>query len=74
LFLTVDVTQTSPVIVVGPPRLLFDTGLRHVSPEIEDYAVTGGGQRFLVKLPVEGESQAGYPIIQNWPALLGGTK
>jgi dipeptidyl aminopeptidase/acylaminoacyl peptidase len=72
--MAVDVAQTSPAFVAGPPRLLFHTGLRRVSSEIEDYAVTADGQRFLVKLPVEGEAQAGYTIIQNWPALLPGTK
>ncbi len=72
--MAVDVAQTSPAFVAGPPRLLFPTGLRRVSAEVEDYAVTGDGQRFLVKLPVEGEAQAGYTIIHNWPALLGVTR
>ena len=48
--------------------------LRRISPEIEDYAVTGDGQRFLVKPPVEGEAQAGYTIILSWPALLGDSR
>jgi hypothetical protein len=72
--MAVDVAHTSPAFIAGPPRLLFHTGLRSVSPEVEDYAVTADGQRFLVKLPLEGEAQAGYTIILNWPALLGGTK
>jgi dipeptidyl aminopeptidase/acylaminoacyl peptidase len=72
--MAVDVTQTSPTFVAGPPRLLFHTGLRQVSAEVDDYAVTGDGQRFLVKLLAEGGAQPGYTIIQNWPALLAGTK
>lgn len=48
--------------------------LRRISPEIEDYAVTGDGRRFLVKPPVEGEAKAGYTIILNWPALLGDSR
>lgn len=72
--MAVGVTQTSPAFVADPPRLLFHTGLRQVSAEVDDYAVTGDGQRFLVKLPAEGEAQGGYAIIQNWPALLAGTR
>jgi eukaryotic-like serine/threonine-protein kinase len=66
--------QTSPRLVTGLPRRLFHTGLRRVNSEIEDYAVTGDGQRFLVKLPVEGDAQPGFTIILNWPALLKGAK
>jgi Tol biopolymer transport system component len=67
--MAVDV-QTGPALKVGPPRLLFHTGLSSVSAQVEDYAVTADGQRFLVKLPAEGEARPGFTVILNWPALL----
>lgn len=72
--MAIPVVQTEPNFGVGAPRLLFKTGLKKVSGEVEDYAVAGNGKRFLVKLPTEGETQAGFPIVLNWPALLAGAK
>ena len=68
--MAVDLTQDSRTFGAGPPRLLFQTGLRQVSAEVNDYAVTGDGKRFLVKLLAEGEAKPGYTIIQNWQALI----
>jgi Tol biopolymer transport system component len=72
--MAVSVTPTAQALTVGPPRLLFSTGLKKVSWQVEDYAVSRDGQRFLVKLPVEGEAQSGFTIVMNWPALLSGAK
>ena len=72
--MAIPVVQTEPNFGVGAPRLLFKTGLKKVSWEVEDYAVADNGKRFLVKLPTEGETQAGFTIVLNWPALLAGAK
>jgi hypothetical protein len=68
------VAQREPTFTVGPARLLFKTGLKKVSWEVEEYAVADNGKRFLVKLPAEGETQAGFTIVLDWPALLPGAK
>jgi hypothetical protein len=69
-----DVHTTASSFAVGPPRYLFNTGLRKVSPAVEEYAVTSDGQRFLLKLPVQAEAQTGFSIVLNWPELLVGRK
>ena len=68
------VAQTAQAFTAGPPRLLFDTGLRRVRSGVEEYAVARDGQRFLVKLPAGGDTQAGFSIVLNWPALLSSAK
>jgi hypothetical protein len=68
--MALPVAQIAPTFRAGPPRFLFKTGLKNVSWEVEDYAVADNGKRFLVKLPAEAETQAGFTIVLNWPALL----
>jgi hypothetical protein len=72
--MAIPVVQTEPNFRVGAPQLLFKTGLKKVSREVEDYAVADHGKRFLLKLPADGETQAGFTIVLNWPALLTGVK
>ena len=72
--MAVDVNTAASSLTVGSPRYLFNTGLRKVSPVVEDYAVSGDGLRFLIKLPVEVDAQTGFTIVLNWPGLLAGRK
>lgn len=51
------------------PRILFQTGVR-VSPILDQYCVTGNGQRFLFMEPKE-EDPEPIHVILNWPSSLG---
>ncbi|MBI4478398.1 MAG: PD40 domain-containing protein [Acidobacteria bacterium] len=50
------------------PKSLFQTGVTFNSG-LDQYAVTGDGQRFLVIVPSE-ETPSPINLILNWPALL----
>ena len=52
------------------PTRLLDTGLAAPSPWVEQYAVSGDGQRFLILKPVEDRVRNSMGVILNWPALL----
>jgi serine/threonine protein kinase/Tol biopolymer transport system component len=55
-------------LVLGVPIPLFDTGLI-VAPNIDQYAVTRDGRRFLVSLPADAKEAVPPPqfvIVQNW--------
>jgi len=54
----------------GPPRLLFRTDITSPSAFVEDYGVTGDGQRFLLRLPTAGSVPPQLTLVMNWPALL----
>jgi hypothetical protein len=67
---TLMVAQVSmgPVFRPGMPQPLFETGITTL---LERFAVSGGGKRFLVPMPVE--ERGGHPatVVWNW---LAGTK
>jgi eukaryotic-like serine/threonine-protein kinase len=67
---SVDVTATTSTFAASPPRYLFDTGVRTPNRELENYAVTGDGQRFLIKQPVESGDRIRYSVVLDWPVLL----
>ena len=54
----------------GSPRLLFRTVIARPNPNVEDYGVTGDGQRFLLRLPTAGSVPPQLTLVMNWPALL----
>ena len=53
----------------GAPKELFQTGL-NVNPTIDQFAVTGDGQRFLLDLPLSEESATPISVVLNWTAEL----
>jgi Tol biopolymer transport system component len=55
-------------VKIGIPRKLFDTPLVP-DPTINQYAVTGDGQKFLVLEPRKGPVES-YSVILNWPATV----
>jgi Tol biopolymer transport system component len=54
-------------LVPGIPKSLFQTGIT-VNPTIDQFAVTGDGQRFLLVLPLE--SAPPISVVLNWSAAL----
>jgi WD40-like Beta Propeller Repeat len=52
------------------PTRLFDTGLASPSPDIEQYAASSDGQRFLILKPLNSNVRNSVGVILNWPALL----
>ena len=52
------------------PKRLFDTGLATPSPQVEQYAVSADGQRFLILKPAEDKVRNSVGLILNWQALL----
>jgi Tol biopolymer transport system component len=67
--LAVDIAASNAV-QVGAARLLFNIGVGWSDHFSEDYAVTGDGQRFLVRVAGAGAMRPIRTIILNWPALL----
>jgi Tol biopolymer transport system component len=52
------------------PTRLFDSELAAPSSDIEQYAVSADGQRFLILKPVDDKVRNSVGVIMNWPALL----
>ncbi|MDA2938425.1 hypothetical protein MYX75_09205, partial [Acidobacteria bacterium AH-259-A15] len=57
-------TRTKGTFQAGVPKILFETGLGAESG-LHQYCVTGDGQRFLVKEPVEETAQPIH-VVLNW--------
>ena len=51
-------------------RQLFQTGLAAASPNVEQYAASADGQRFLILKPVDTKVRSSIGVVLNWPALL----
>jgi hypothetical protein len=67
--MSVGVTA-GPTFNAASPRLLFRTGLENPSAIVEDYGVTGDGQRFLLRLPAADSRPPELKVVLDWPALL----
>jgi Tol biopolymer transport system component len=67
---SVDVKATR-TFAIGPPRVLFRTGLGNPSSFVEEYGVTADGQRFLLKMPAADTRPPELKLVLDWPALLG---
>jgi len=52
-----------------PPQALFAAGIVQGS-YLHQFAVTGDGKRFLLRVPLEREAPVPITVVQNWPALL----
>ena len=48
---------------------LFQTGLLPIT-NVEQYAASGDGQRFLLLKVVEDKDRSSIGVVLNWPALL----
>ena len=67
--MSVSVTTTPTTIETGPPRTMFDTGIRGgFLDRRNQYLVTKDGHRFLVNLSAEDEHPAPITIVMNWDA------
>jgi Tol biopolymer transport system component len=64
---SVEVREAGGHLELGLPGELFHAGVSN--PVLDEYAVTKGGQRFLVITPVE-ESGWSLNVVLNWPELL----
>jgi len=65
----VDVQEGTDGLEVGRPVELFEVPLV-LRPQLDEYAVSPDGQRFLVKVPTEYNSGGRLHVVTNWPALL----
>jgi Tol biopolymer transport system component len=65
----VEVQEGVDGIEVGLPSELFEVPLV-TRPQVDDYAVSSDGQRFLVKALVEGDPGERIHIVTNWTSLL----
>ena len=67
--MSVAVDATRATIETGPPRTMFDTGIRGgFLDRRNQYLVTKDGQRFLVNLSAEDEKPAPITVVMNWDA------
>ncbi len=57
-------------LVLSTPVRLFSSGLTAPSQEVEQYAVSNDGQRFLFLLPLDNRIRRSVGVLQNWPALV----
>ena len=67
--MAVEVRQAAGRLEVDLPSELFDAGERSRASQ-DQYAVSADGQRFLVKLPVEGDRKLQMHVVVNWESLL----
>ena len=74
--LNVVVVQTGNRPQFSVAERLFDTGLVAPSADIEQYAVSADGQRFLLLKPRDQKTRNSVGVILNWPALMpvGGSR
>jgi Tol biopolymer transport system component len=63
----VDV-KTGATVGIGPPRTLFQTRLS-INPILDQYRVTGDGQKFIIADPVE-EGPQPFTVVLNAAAVL----
>jgi eukaryotic-like serine/threonine-protein kinase len=56
-------------IETGAPHVLFDTGLS-VGPNLDQYAVSPDGNRFLLLLPAEESATTPITVVINWTSLI----
>jgi hypothetical protein len=67
--MAVSVKATPAAIEIGPPRPLFDTGLRGgFLDRRNQYLATKDGQHFLVNLSAEDENSPPITVVMNWDA------
>ena len=62
--------KPGPRLEAGVPQPLFQTPIANVVLNIDQYDVTGDGQRFLVLTPTSNARQAPITVVVNWTAGL----
>jgi len=67
--MAVEVGEEADELEVGLPTELFEIGIVQ-RPQVNDYAVSADGQRFLVKRPAGGGIGDSLHVVLNWPSLL----
>ena len=68
-FMSVGVKEER-TLETGSPKALFQTAME-LNLDFYYYAVTGDGQRFLVREPASSAAVEPLHVILNWPAALG---
>ena len=72
--MTVDIeARPGAPPAISAPRALFQTGLA-VTLNLDQFAVSRDGQRFLIRRPEENVAKDEIRIIVNWPELLRNTR
>jgi Tol biopolymer transport system component len=71
--LVVGVREEADSLELGPPTELFRAGVE-IAPTATDYGVSSDGQRFLVKVPIEGGARDSLHVVVNWPSVLEGQR
>jgi len=66
--MAVDVRKSGRGLDVGLPQALFDAG--PFTAFLDTYAVSGDGQRFLVKTYPDGIVREKLHVVTNWPSLI----
>ncbi|RMD98834.1 MAG: hypothetical protein D6814_06750 [Calditrichaeota bacterium] len=66
--MAVDVDGKKKKLELGQPKVLFSAPLT-VYPDIDQYAVTNDGQRFLV-ITEDAKSPPVFNVVLNWPEAL----
>ena len=69
MMMAVAVRAEGRRLEVGRPTELFEIPVVG-RPQIDDYAVSPDGQRFLVKVPVEASRDQELHVLVNWTSLL----
>jgi Tol biopolymer transport system component len=67
--MAVNIKASESAVVAGSPQALFKTALP-VSSQVDQYAVTGDGRRFVLINPVPGLPAAQFTAVLNWTAAL----
>jgi Tol biopolymer transport system component len=65
----VEVQEGANGLEVGLPTELFEVPIV-TRPQLDEYAVSADGQRFLVKAPIEGDPGERIHVVTNWTSLL----
>jgi Tol biopolymer transport system component len=66
--MAVDVREGTAGPEVGLPTALFEIG--NTDPTADTYGVSADGQRFLVRVPVQGDVEEKIHVVTNWTSLL----
>jgi Tol biopolymer transport system component len=69
MMMAVEVRDEGDRLEVGSPTELFEIPVVQ-RPQVDDYAVSPDGQRFLVKTPVGASRDQELHVVVNWTSLL----
>ena len=69
-FIAVDIREAASGLEVGTPEVLVSADAL-MGTALGSYAVTADGQRFLVKMRVEGDVPQRIHVVTNWSSPIG---